>query len=457
MPRFSIVLTTTDRQSLLPAAIRAVLAMRFDDFELIVSDNFSQPSAAEIVAQFDDPRIRYLRTERRINMTDHWEFVWEHVRGEFAMYAGDDNALHPDILAQADRAIDQHGLDLVSWRVCHYFHPDWDVAYGNLPRRGNVLTFDPGTTGRLYRGVPSAILRNYCAELRLHGCFPMMPNCLFRREHVAALRARMGRIFWPIAADVSISYFLLGTVPPERFAILDGYGAIAGRSRNSILAGFLTRGATNRRANELFSEYKGADYFPHHPVKFNCYSNVLAAIISQARTLIPETFGVYDYSPRTLALRTLDDIYTLRATPWANDPRFLEEVEQFLRSLPAGERDEVMRYRDKCIRDARDEEAVAQDAGNPDRSDDPRRLWAIDRTYYIDMALFGGCDIADAAACLPEILGLLDHPSDRYIERQQADGYVADALTSPGDGEASLQAVAADQPVSARSALAPSR
>src|SRR5262245_20110908 len=118
MVRFSLVLTTTDRPSLLLAGVRAALELKFDDFEVIVSDNFSATAASEILADVSDRRLRILRTYHRLPGPDHWEFAFEHVRGEYVMYVGDDNALHPDILAFADGAIREHDLDVLSWRAC---------------------------------------------------------------------------------------------------------------------------------------------------------------------------------------------------------------------------------------------------------------------------------------------------------------------------------------------------
>ncbi|MGQ5516926.1 glycosyltransferase family 2 protein [Halococcus saccharolyticus] len=56
----SVVLATYNRADVLGRAIRSVLAQTYSDFELIVIDSGTD-NADEIVASFDDPRIRYLR------------------------------------------------------------------------------------------------------------------------------------------------------------------------------------------------------------------------------------------------------------------------------------------------------------------------------------------------------------------------------------------------------------
>jgi glycosyltransferase involved in cell wall biosynthesis len=432
MPRVSLVMTTTDRQALLPAAIRSVLAMRFDDYELIVSDNFSQPSAEPIVSGFGDPRIRYLRTDRRLHLTDHWEFAWRQVRGDFVMYLGDDNALHPDILNYAMGAIAAHGFELMAWRVCTYFHPGWDIAYATLPRRGNILTFEPGTTGRLYRGDPAKILRAYADELRMPGCFPNMLNCLYSRAHAERLRRAAGPLFWPLAPDVGISCILLGTIRPDGLGFLDAYAAIGGRSRDSNFAAFLSRGKHSRRVRDLMDEYRGVDYLPHHPVKFRSMSNILAATLSQAFALFPRQFEAYRYSPRMLALRTIDDIYALEINPWADDPAFLDEIEAFLGSLPAAVREEALAHRVACLRQRDEAAAAAARAADDAAVAQAQRLWTVGPTYHVDMAAFGARDIADSAAALPRVLDVLDRTSARFVERNRAAGCLAEALTGAG-------------------------
>jgi glycosyltransferase involved in cell wall biosynthesis len=63
MPRVGVIIPTHNRAHLLPRAIRSVLAQTFSDFEILVIDDASEDATPEVVAAFDDTRIRYLRHE----------------------------------------------------------------------------------------------------------------------------------------------------------------------------------------------------------------------------------------------------------------------------------------------------------------------------------------------------------------------------------------------------------
>jgi hypothetical protein len=461
MPRFSLVMTTCDRPSLLPAGVRAVLDTRFDDFELIVSDNFSKRHAVEILADIGDKRLRIIRTDRRMPVSDHWEFAWEQVRGEFAMYLGDDNALHPDILNFADRAIRDHDLDVLSWRNCTYFHPDWNIDYGLLPNRGNILGIDAGTTRGLYSCSGAEVLRTYCQQLRLSGCFPCMLNFLFRKSAADLIRKRIGRIFWAPNPDVSSSYLMLGTIPSGRYAYFDGFGAIGGRSRDSNIATLLSRGKQSRRAYDYFEDFCDQDPLPHHNVKVIAISNALAATSSQAVALMPDYFGEYRFDPRMLARRTIEDMYVDRTVPWVDDPAFLAQVDKFINSLSPDDAAELFAYRDECLARLRQAEADGQTGQSCIRNSDEARVplldfwrnadaeskrfawrlfretgrnplgrhWVSGVTTYVDMKLYGGRDIADAARNLPRVLANFDKYGDEFMKYHRDIGMLGEPLS----------------------------
>src|SRR5258708_27731044 len=151
MPRFTVMVPTVDRPNLLPAAVRAALAMNFQDFELIVSANYSKIPATELLADQNDPRLRILRTEKRLPAADHWEFIWNHISGEFVIFVCDDDVLHPDTLAGADRLIRDHDPDILSWRVEIPYTPPAESAVGGRPhQRDNLVVGTWPARGRVH-------------------------------------------------------------------------------------------------------------------------------------------------------------------------------------------------------------------------------------------------------------------------------------------------------------------
>jgi glycosyltransferase involved in cell wall biosynthesis len=480
VPRFSLVVTTTDRPSLLPAGVRAALETDFDDLELIVSDNFSRTPAAEILAGVHDKRLRIIRTDRRLTAPDHWEFAWKHVSGEYVMFLGDDNALHPEILAFADRAIRDHDLEILSWRNCIYYHPDWDIVFGPLPDRGNVLGLDVGSTGQLYRCHPKAVIQGFCRELRLLGCFPCMLNFLFRKSLADYIHRRLGRFFWAPNPDITMSYLALGVVRDDGFGVFDGFGGIGGRSKDSNLASLLSRGKASRRVYDYVAEFRGQDLFPHHEPKFITVSNSLAATISQAKTLLPDHFGDFDFDPVTLVRKSIDDMYVDRTIPWVDDPRFVADINAFIATLPPPAATEMASYRDECRARAERPDTLPSSEKYVRNADDARvslidftrkaswrdqafawrlfrdvrqnplgRYWDSGGTSYLDMILYGGRDIADAARHLPRILAIFDRPGGSFVDYYRRIGMlgesIADASSTRGSALAVVKPVATVQ------------
>ena len=59
MPIFSIILPTYDRAKLLARAVQSVVEQSFKDWELIVIDDGSSDNTKDVIAKFEDNRIKY--------------------------------------------------------------------------------------------------------------------------------------------------------------------------------------------------------------------------------------------------------------------------------------------------------------------------------------------------------------------------------------------------------------
>jgi len=63
-PTVSIIIPTYNRKSFLKNAIDSVLAQSYEDFELIIIDNYSTDGTEEMVQKYSDPRLRFVKLER---------------------------------------------------------------------------------------------------------------------------------------------------------------------------------------------------------------------------------------------------------------------------------------------------------------------------------------------------------------------------------------------------------
>lgn len=64
-PEISVIITAWNSGRWIAETLRSVFRQSFQDFEVIVVDDGSTDDTSQIVASFDDPRLRYLRQENR--------------------------------------------------------------------------------------------------------------------------------------------------------------------------------------------------------------------------------------------------------------------------------------------------------------------------------------------------------------------------------------------------------
>jgi glycosyltransferase involved in cell wall biosynthesis len=197
-PRFSIVLPTRNRPHLLRFALQSALAQRHPDFEVVVSDNDSEPETRAVVDAMGDPRIRYFRTERLLAMPDSWEAALERAQGEHITFLSDDDAVSPRLLAAVDEALAATRADIVAWAFAGaYYHRTCDE-----PDRRDTLYATPVRRGR--REVSTACVREKLLRAEFTHELPRLINSCAQRSLFDEMRARTGRVFWPMAPDYAV-------------------------------------------------------------------------------------------------------------------------------------------------------------------------------------------------------------------------------------------------------------
>ncbi|MBX2865832.1 MAG: glycosyltransferase family 2 protein [Leptolyngbyaceae cyanobacterium MAG.088] len=98
MPSVSICIPTYNRAEILPYAVNSVLNQTYSDFELLICDDASPDHTAEVIAQWDDPRIRYIRHPQNIKRSRNMRSGYEAAQGNYFIKFDDDDALTPTFL-----------------------------------------------------------------------------------------------------------------------------------------------------------------------------------------------------------------------------------------------------------------------------------------------------------------------------------------------------------------------
>jgi glycosyltransferase involved in cell wall biosynthesis len=90
-PLVSVLIGTYNRADLLRRAVKSVLRQHYDNFEIIVVDDASTDSTPEVVKEFGDDRVKYVRHKDNKGIAVVSNTAFMHCEGEFIALLGDDD------------------------------------------------------------------------------------------------------------------------------------------------------------------------------------------------------------------------------------------------------------------------------------------------------------------------------------------------------------------------------
>lgn len=136
MPKVSVIIPTHNRAELLKSAIDSVLNQTYHDFEIIVIDDHSTDNTPAVVADFEDPRIKFLQNKGKNGPSISRNLGITHALGEYIAFLDDDDEWIPSKLEKQVAV-----LDTSKDNICGIY--------------SNRLKIDQ-TTGEIYSDDPGA-------------------------------------------------------------------------------------------------------------------------------------------------------------------------------------------------------------------------------------------------------------------------------------------------------------
>lgn len=280
-PLFSIVIPTRNRAHLLTYALQSALDQGFQNYEVVVSDNFSADSTEEMVKERGDDRIRYVRTSKPLPMTESWEFALSHARGEWLTILCDDSVLSPSLLQEVLTVARETGTKVITWTSALYFHPSWPKA-----AERHRLSFAP-FSGEQCVFESAGELQNLYGGLSLSASSPSLYKGFCHRGILERIRAKGQSLFVPFCPDYSSCAALLFQV--KTFGFISKPMTIFGSAKESIGASC----ESNRgEAFQNFLAEFGQETFRCVPLKTSVGRNLIAETLLRTRDLFGEEINI---------------------------------------------------------------------------------------------------------------------------------------------------------------------
>lgn len=196
----SLVIPTKERCQTLRYTLETALQQTCEDYEIVVSDNFSQDSTKEVVQRFADSRIKYFNTGQRLSMRDNWEFALERASGHYIIFIGDDDAVMPGAIDILQRNIHLIPCEVYCW-PCHvYVWPIGETKPVVKHKAGSSQPFEVQLK-TIARFATKWGLCNYAG-------LPHLYHSAVSKKILNNMKARTGRVFHTTCPDVFMAYAL---------------------------------------------------------------------------------------------------------------------------------------------------------------------------------------------------------------------------------------------------------
>ncbi|MBI2930934.1 MAG: glycosyltransferase family 2 protein [Planctomycetes bacterium] len=215
--RFSVLLPTRNGGKFLRTCIGAILDQPYREFELVVSDNANTDETPQILRSFHDPRLKVLRLDPFVNVTENWNNALRASQGDYFVMMGDDDYLLPNYFANLERELEQFGCpDVIGYNAYSFVCPG-TMDHESTAYYGDPYFQPPDERFEREGELPPSFRREIVRDMfRFINHFPMNMQ-MFLVSRAAADRIRGGVFQPPFPDHFAVNALLLDA---RRFVFL---------------------------------------------------------------------------------------------------------------------------------------------------------------------------------------------------------------------------------------------
>lgn len=231
---FSIVIPARNSAATLRYTLQTCLNQRYQgSYEIVISDNSVDESheVYDLCQELNDPRIRYIKTPRSLQLTKSFEFAYLQTRGKFVFSLGSDDGLLPWALEAVKITLDHcPEEELLLWDRGFYAWPGFNGGQQNMfaiPRayKRGQLNARLVETKELLSRVAQNQSNIYLLPL-------LYINSGFRRSYLNTLLRKTGKLL--DGANQDIQTGMINCCINERILSIQYPITIAGMSPSSV-------------------------------------------------------------------------------------------------------------------------------------------------------------------------------------------------------------------------------
>lgn len=296
-PLLSILIPTHNRAKYAFYAIRSILKIESNLFELVVTDTSADDHLQKMLEQHAlllDGRLKYIRPEEKLDMTGNHNRVVSHSSGEYVCLIGDDDTITEELIDAARWALEQDIEVIAPNVVSNYAWPDFKSIHFGF-KHASRLYIPRKVDGVKYHDSANAFKNALGNAAQGTDNLPKIYHGLVKRSVMEKIKHISGNYFWGSSPDVSGAIGL--ALCTSKFVTVDYPLTIPGASGGSNTG----RSALNQHKGKLTSEEQTKTFVEKGwslgvPKFFSVETVWSHAAIETIQRLKPESVSQFNYA-----------------------------------------------------------------------------------------------------------------------------------------------------------------